>query len=503
MRLLLLLLLGIGSALSAQSIDAGRSRFLTTPNGRTGCYAPFRLVLESLAGNDTVTVRSVSRGVVLEQQVAVAGREAVDVVLPVLVAEGVSVEVQGVSHDTLTPQLPVRRVEPDYARPYVAVFSTDPLYARGVLPSVPGTAVCDYFELSEFFTDWRLLDGYDAIVIFNPSEARMPPGSQRAIAEFCSLGGAALVAGTFQLGEKAVGLPAPADPQIMTFRDVQGQRFGYGPGAIYRFSAEDLRRSRSAQSVLIDALLDHAWYGAGKAPAGSPESRIPPPRTPFAPPLPAVDATPGPLFWGLAGGLLLLCLLAPVISGRYLKPVWPAQLALTLLVSAIGASAMLQQRPLPTVEASALVRQGGGEATSARVFLIGAETWRDSLTVDLGDAQDRSLPRVLSSRPGWNAWLIDLPLLSPSGETGASVSLNFGMVGEDSYRDFATRARRGLTEFSTSEAFLLEWWLEANAYRGRRATIMPREWPDGAVRFDDARLVIRGAISVTAQREAG
>src|SRR5690606_38459275 len=155
---------------------------------------------------------------------------------------------------------------------------------RGVLPSTPRGAVCDYFDLADFFTDWRLMDGYDAIVIFNPQETRLPVGSQRAMAEFCSLGGAALVVGSFRFGEKAVDLPPPAEPRLMQFRDVPLQRMGYGAGAIYRIGFEELRHSQSAPDVIIDALRDHLWFGANRAPAGTPESRVPPTRSPMGPP---------------------------------------------------------------------------------------------------------------------------------------------------------------------------------------------------------------------------
>ncbi|MCA8911159.1 MAG: hypothetical protein KDB82_05620 [Planctomycetes bacterium] len=505
MRLLLILLLFAG-ALSAQTIDKDRSRFLTTPNGRTGSYAPYRLVVDGLGGVETLKVRSCSPGVTLTREVAVGGVDRVDIVLPVLVAEGsyVVASVPGADNEApFQPKLPTRRIEPDYERPYIAVFSTDPLYARGVLPSVPGTSVCDYFELGEFFTDWRLLDGYDAIVIFNPTDVRLPSGSQRAIAEFCSLGGTAVVAGSFALGEQSVGLPAPGELQVKTFRDVQARRFGYGAGAIYRFGADDLRRSRSAQLVLLDAVLDQAWYGAAKAPAREPETRLAPQHPPLAPPLPPADATPTPWFWAMAGALLLVCGLVPGVASRYLKRTWPVQLGLLALCSGLGGLAMLQARPLPTVELCVLMHTGEGEVASGRVFVNAEESWRNTLFVNLDDAEDRSLPRTLPSSPGWNSWLIDMPLMNPPAGRADAVTLRYGMIGDDSFRDFGTKAHRGQTKFSTDDAFLVDWWLETNAWRGRSAELMPVEWPDGAVRFDDARVVTRGAISVTALREAG
>lgn len=506
MRYILLLCL-LGPMLSAQTIDTQQSRFMGSPNGRTGAYAPFRVTLNDLGSSDSVTVRSLSRGVVLEKQVAVAGLETVEVLIPVLVADealvSVSAKPGGPATDEFKPGLPLRRIEPDYARPYVAVFSTDPLYARGVLPSAPNSAICDYFELAEFFSDWRMLDAYDAVIIFNPSDLRLPAGSQRAIAEFCSLGGACLIVGSFRLGEKAVDLPPPADPTVINFRDVQAQRFGYGAGAIYRFGADELRRSRSAQLVLVDALRDHTWYGADRAPAGKPESRLAPERIPSPSPLPPDDVLPKPLFWALGGGLLLLCGLVPMVAGRVTKRTWVSHVILLSCCSGLAAAALLQTRPLPTVETSALIRLGEGDATSARVFMIAEQTWREAVVVDLNDSTDRRLPRRMVSIPGWRAWVIDAPLVGKPTSVGASVELAFGLVSDVSFRDFGAQARLGETEFSTSEAFLVEWWLETNAYRGRRARLSPVEWASGLVRFDDARLETRGAIGVTYRREGG
>lgn len=498
MRLLLLSLLCCG-ALSAQVIDAERSGFLSAPNGRAGTWAPYRLVLREVGG-DTLSVSSEAPGVKLTRQVAASGRSELEVVIPVYVGEGAKL---AVGQASLEPTLPLRRIDPDYARPYVAVFSSDPVYARGVLPSTPRGAICDYYELAGFFGDWRLLDGYDAVVIFNPLETRLPAGSQRALAEFCSLGGAALIVGSFRFGERAVDLPPPAEPQIMQVRDVQLQRMGYGAGAIYRVGFDELRLSQSAPDVIIDALRDQLWFGGGRAPAGVPESRVPPLRSPMGPSLPSADAAPGPLFWGLAGGLLLLCGLVPVVAGRLTRRAWPAQLALLAGCAGIGGLALLQAKPLPTLEVSVLVRNGEGGARSARVFLLAEPEWTETLTVDLDDQARRGLPRKLPGRPGWRAWAEDLPLVEPGAGRGSPVQLAFGMVGEVSFRDFSTRAHRGETGFSTDDAHLLEWWLDANAYRGRRAELQPLEWRFPERPAGEVRVVIRGAIGVTAEREGG
>ena len=506
MRPLLLSLALLCSSISAQAFDAQRSRFLSSPNGRTGTYAPFRVVLTDMKGADTVTLFSDAPGVTLERQVATAGKDEVSVVIPVMVGQEARLRVTdaaGTETNTLTPTLPLRRIEPDYARPYVAVFSSDPVYARVLVPTAPRTSVCDYFELAEFFTDWRLLDGYDSIVIINPNEVRLPPGSQRTIAEFCSLGGSALVIGSFRLGEKDVDVPAPGEPEFLIARDVSAQRFAYGPGAIYRVPFDQLQRSQMAADVVIDVLRDHLWFGADQAPGGTPQSRIAPPRAPFPPPLPAEDVSPTPLFWGLAGGVLLLCLLTPLIGARLTKRTWPTQLAVLAGCAGLGGLAMTQTRPLPVVEVTALVRTGDGEAASNRVFVLGQHEGGDTLTIRLNDANDNRLVRRLTAGPGWTAWVIDTPR-APSPEVRAEGNtLVGGMVGDEIFRDFGTRARRGDTNFSTSEGHTLDWWLEQNAYRGRKAVLKPLKWEFAGEGFAGVRVVTRGAISVTDERQGG
>ena len=496
MRWLLLILLC--TPLCAQSFDEDKSRFLSAPHGRTGTWAPYRAALTGLDGIDTVTVRSVAPGVVLEKQVAVAGVSDAEVVLPVYVYEGVQLEVGGA---IMQPELPTRRVDPDYERAYTAVFSTDPVYARSVLPSTPTGAICDYFALDEFFTDWRLFDGYDAVVIFNPTDVRLPAGSQRAIAEFCSLGGALVVAGSFRFGEQAVDVPAPAEPTLPSFRGVQALRFGYGAGAIYRFDFDELRESPSAHLVLGDALHDHMWFGANRAPAGKPESRVPPSRTPHPVPLPLESALPGPLFWGLAGGLLMLCVLLPVIAARFTKRHWVAQAGLLAGCVGIAGGALLQSTPQPPLEVMALIRSGEGQPASVRLFVQVEETWGDTITLSLDDAATRDLPRSTGVAIGWNAWVIDRPLVGPGSDRVEPNILAGGRVGELIFRDFGTKAKRGDTEFSTGEADVLDWWLDENAFRGRQVEFAPAEISGDIYLSEGAKARFRGAIRVTPVRK--
>jgi len=288
----------------------------------------------------------------------------------------------------------------------------------------------------------------------------------------------------------------------MLIRGVPVQRFGYGPGAIHRIAFDELQRSQLAADVVMDALRAQVWYGGSRAPGATPQSRIPPQLSPCPPPLPPSDAAPTPLFWGLGGGVLLLCLLAPLLGARVTRRAWPAQLVVLAGCAAMGGVALTQDRPLPVVELTAIVRSGEGQAASQRTFLMAESSWHDEIVVNLDD-RERSLPRRIPARAGWHAWAIDLPLVRMPASRGASSDLSGGMVGEEIFRDFATRAHRGATQFSTSDAYPLEWWLEGDAFRGRHAALTPLEWTFPAEQFRDARVIVRSAIGVTDKRVPG
>jgi hypothetical protein len=496
MRWLLMLLLC--APLGAQSFDEAGSRFLSAPHGRTGCWAPYRVVLTGLDGLDTVTVRSVAPGVTLERQVPVAGAARAEVILPVFVHGDSRLEAGDAVH---TPVMPVRRVQPDFARSYTAVFSADPVYARGVMPSSPTGATCDYFELREFFTDWRLFDGYDAIVIFNPGETRLPPGSQRAIAEFCSLGGAVLIVGSFRLGEQVSDLPAPAEPTLETFRGVGMQRYGYGAGAIYRVGFEELRASREAHSVIETALRDHLWFAGARSPAGTPESRIPPARVPHPDALPMPEAAPTLLFWALAGGLLLVCGLVPPVAARLTRRRWVPGAAVLAGCLSVGGAGLLQESPLPVLEVFTVILTGEGDAASARMLVQAAPEWGDTWTIDLDDAGVRDLPRRSPAQSGMRAWVVDRPLTARGRDHAPPIRLSAGRVDGQTFRDFATAVHRGQMDFPVDAGNPLEWWLDSNAYRGRQTEIAPLEWSSSGLSPGSARVLERGAIRITPLRD--
>jgi len=468
---LLLALLLFSGALPAKLINE-KSRFLTEPWARPGTCAPYRLILDAPAGS-TVTVEVHWESVVLTRTVAVPG-PGTAITLPVPVAEGVRlVAMLDAERDEHTPRLPPRSAAASYQQPYVSVFAGDPLYARAVLPTEPGIIVADYFDVADFFTDWRLADGYDALVLFNPDESRLPVGAQRAIAEFCSLGGVVFVAGSFRFGEQATDIPAPGDPVPMTLRDVLVQRFGYGAGAVYRCEWESLRKARSARDVIRDAVLDHLWLGADKPPGGPAPTRAAPANRPLLQPGPMAEGAPGPLFWTLAGALLAACGVVPLIAVRIHKAQWLGSAAVLVGCAGIGGLASLQAGPEPAADAWALVL--GGEkadgASALRTFVV-AEPSITQWAVNLDDPGDRVLPRPLVAVATRPCWLADVPLAG-TFTRGETAELWFGKIRDMNFRDFATAAREGSYGYDRQQGRLLDWWLESNAWRGRAAQVAP------------------------------
>lgn len=496
---LILILLAVMAVapVHAQAIDKERSRFLSEPHGRPGTCAPYRLVFRATA--DTERVEVTHGNVKLVMEVAAVAGATSETILPVYVAPDVVIRVAGDEH---TPRLPPRRIEPDYEQPYVAVFAADAMYARPILPSVPGQLACDYYENREFFSDWRMFDGYDGLVLFSPEAQRPPAGTQRAIAEFCSLGGAAIIIGSFRMGERVEGLPAPADAQLLKIHGVGAQRMAYGPGAIYRIDFEELRRSGNPYAVLRGALLDHMWYGEARAPAGKPQSRVPSPAalnvvagTPEAP-------QPGPLFFGLAGALLALCGVLPQVARRIKFGALWAMPAVAAGAASIGAIALLQPQPRPLLDCWAVVyaeSQDRQRPASARAFLLPGQDIDETLAVDLAGAA-RALPRPWRSAQGKAGWQLDLPL--QTGEPAIAAELTQGEVNGTRFRDFAALAYKGEGGFDAESARLLEWWLDENAYRGRRSGLGAAGWhlEESVPSLESVEKRTRGALWVVNKR---
>jgi hypothetical protein len=459
--------------LAARAIDRERSRFLTEPHGRPGTCAPFRLVFTAQSDVERVTVTHANTRLACD--VSTLPGEKAEVVVPVFVSPDVVI---GVAGDEFTPRLPLRRMEPSYDQPYAAVFASDIVYVPTLVPNDPGRMACDYFENREFFTDWRLLDGYDALIMFQPESQRPPDGTQRTIAEFCSLGGVAIIVGSFRMGEKAEGLPPPGAPEVMTVGDVAAQRMAYGPGAIYRFEFDALRRHGNPHVVLREAILDHLWFGNDRAPGGLPPTRASAAHPPMLAPAAPDPQRPGVLFAALGGAMLLICGVAPLVAGRFRAGRWVVGPAIVVSACAIAALATLQSQPQPVVDQWIVVNGGPDDSavTSIRAICLPGEAVANMLDVDL-QSTPRWLPRPFRGAQGHEGWQIDVPLVG--GEHDAAVEYAEGRIGGVNFRDYAALAYDGEGGFSTQQARLLDWWVETNAYRGRAAALGP-----ASARFD-------------------
>lgn len=467
-----LLLAVLAGALPAQLVDIEKSRFASNTWGRAGTCAPFELVLIAPPGS-TIEVEIHWGNVVLASEAAVSEAGAV-ATLPVPVAEGVRVVASmGETRQEFAPRLPPRLASPSYTQPYVAVFAPDPVYARTVLPGEVGSVVADYYDLSKLFADWRLADGYDALVLFNPDDARLPAGAQRALAQFCSLGGVVFVAGSFRFGEDAADIPAPGDPVPTTMRGVALQRFEYGAGAIYSCEWQALARAKSSRAVIRDALLDHLWFGSSDLPGGPPPARGLPGNMPLLQPAPPDEAAPGAAFWALAALLLAGCGVLPLLAARLSPAQWLAPALVTALCAGVGGLALVQGGPEPAADTWTIALTGprADGPVALRSFVAaqpGVETWR----VNLRDEDATALPRPLAPVRGHAAWLVDAPLAA-APLRGRPEDLKLGRIAGINFRDFATAARQGSYDYARDQGRILDWWLENNAWRGRMATLAP------------------------------
>jgi hypothetical protein len=334
--------------------------------------------------------------------------------------------------------------------------------------------------------------------MFQPEAQRPPDGTQRTIAEFCSLGGVAIIVGSFRMGEKAEGLPPPGAPEIMNFGGVAAQRMAYGPGAIYRFEFDALRIHGNPHVVLRAAMLDHLWFGHERAPAGTPPTRAGVAHPPMLAPGAPDPQRPGALFAALAGALLLICGVAPLVAGRVRPGRWVIAPAIIAGAAAIAALATLQPRPQPVVDQWIVVNAGQEDSVaSIRAFGMPGEAVGETLEVDLASTP-RWLPRPLRSAQGHAGWQIDAPLAG--GQHTDLVEYAGGRIGGINFRDYAALAYDGDGGFSVEQARLLDWWLEANAYRGRAAALGPADAQFIVPALSGVNLRQRGALWVANRR---
>ena len=207
-------------------------------------------------------------------------------------------------------------------------------------------------------------------------------------------------------------------------------------------------------------------------------------------------------FFALAGLVLLLALLGPIVVARLTSRAWVAPLAIALGATALCWLGSLQSGPPATIE-TFTVESRGGDVASTRSYVTcedipGApEIW----TINLDAEGPRRLARSAPARVGCHAWVVDTPMTPPL-EAGKALELRAGKIEELIFRDYAAKARRGQTHFEEGQARILDWWLEANAYRGRDARIAPATPGDDApAAWPNVHWRRRGAITVTPLRK--
>ncbi len=504
--LLLFVLCLAASTAAAQAINHDETRLLSAPNGRPGCYAPLQVVFDAPDGAKSALVESISDGVVLTRQVNIDGPSPVSTRLPWLVAKGskVRVTINGQS-DEFTPPMPSRPQPPSYGRIYAAVFSHDVGKARDIFKS-GDEMMCDYFDgqedafpvggrVTDYLEDWRMFDGYDVVIVLSTVGRTWPERFARSLTEFVSTGGAVFVAGEF-------GLPAGGQPRV--FLEVAALYQLLGWGVLIRCNLNSIIDAPTPTRVVVAAIRDHRWRGNDTPPSGPAPSRAvtEPFERGWLNPQGQEPPNAPAWFFALAGLVLLLTLLGPIVGARLTSRVWVAPLAIAVGATALCWLGSLQSGPPATVEVFT-VESRGGDVASTRSYVTcedipGApQVW----TINLDAEGPRRLVRAAPARMGCRAWVVDTPLTKPL-ETGKSVDLREGKIEDLIFRDYAAKARRGQAHFGDAEARILDWWLEANAYRGRDARMAPAapaneppaDWPNVYWR-------LRGAITVTPLRK--
>lgn len=491
------LLLMFLAPLSAQdSIELLSPRF-----GRPGTWAPARVTIaEAAGGSDAVVIRSHAPGTVLELDTgAMQGTEGTTAVIPVFLGNGAYLSANSGRLDLEIPA-PRRPVAVDYRLPYVAVFAPESVNPRAYYPTAPSARFCDYYSDAEFFSDWRYLDGYDAVVLFHPQEANLPVEASKVLAQFASLGGSVIVVGSFQFESHAEGLSAPSEPEALQFRNLLARRFGYGAGAIYRLSWPDIRDSSYPAGILDQLIQNQRWFGAKRPPARKPDCRALP-----VPPLNIPNAggfsnTPSFGAYALMGGLIVILFVIPIAGGRAKSRRWLVPGLIVVGISGIGLASTSIERPNPTAESATILFSDGGpnSPASARIWLqVELPT---TLTFRLNALDEQGLARPFHSGD-WSGLQVDMPLIKGVEAGGYSVHMRGGRVNGKVFRSVITKARKGETPFSENEARILEWWLQHNAWRGRSATIAQGKYIVPPLLLENYRIRNRGVLLVSGIRQ--
>lgn len=496
MRLLLIIAL-LTAPLGAQALDRERTRFLCEPHGRPGAYAPLEVVFNAPGAGGVALVQVQSPGVVLRKQVALAAAGPTTVRMPCRVGADstVSVDIAG-KVDSFSPAMPSRPAAPGYHRVFVAVFTPDAALAAPLLDEK--FLLCTVYRMDECFSDWRMLAGYDAVVVLNPGEGRLPPGAPRALAEFASLGGAIFAAGDLTFGGN---VPAPPEPQTFDFAGVIVMRQSYGAGTLYRVAHERLDTGKPG-NVVAAALRRHHWYGAGEAPAGAPVMRggENPPVSDYIQPGERRPAEASLMVYALGGLLALVCLLAPLASLRVRRELWPGMAVIVLIAVGAAAAGSSQAGPVPQVQASVLeLASEAPDVAARREMWLVPPALKGDFVVDL-DAS-RILPHLTRPRGEWRVWMVDVPLTSKVMPREMVATFEAAYIEGLPFRDFAARSRLGETALDETGARVLDWWLEINAYRGRSAQIVKLPGViEPTAHWPGSQTVINGGVSIIEPR---
>ena len=464
--------------------------------GRLNTWAPARVRIKASSNSDQMMITSHAPGVSLRLETSQTQRgDAIAAVIPVFLGEGAYLKVNGRRLDIEVP-MPRRPVPADYNLPYVAVFAPDSINARGYLPTSMRRRFCDFYSDSQFFTDWRYLDGYDAIVLFHPQGANLPTESSKVLAQFASLGGTVIVIGSFQFEANAAGLPAPSEPTALQFQNQLARRFGYGAGAIYRLGWTDLRDSSHPAEVIDQLIQNQRWFGAKQAPAGKPDHRALSVNPLQMPNQGAFDNPPSISALALMCGLIFILLVIPVAAGRARKSKW---LVPSLVFSGIVGVVLVgntMPEPRPTAELATIVFGDGQPESpaSARYWLqIEQPT---TLNFTLGNKGEQPLARPFHAGE-WMGLQIDVPLVGGVDAGPHSVEMQAGRVNGLSFRRYVTAARKNATPFDSDQAQILEWWLENNAWRGRSARVGSGKLPLPDFVMKGLKIRRRGVLLVT------
>lgn len=482
MRWLCLVFALVASSLTAQTIDRDRSGWATDGHGRFGCFAPFRVSFDSPVNAEAV-IESVQRSVVVTRRIVVRERPAViDIPAQIHSETRIRVTVGGVTDEWQIP-MPESNVPADYENLYVAVFASDVAGARERLGRVRGVTL-DVYDVTRLFDDWRYLDGYDALVVLGAGQ--LSERQTTMLRDFLSLGGSVI-----EVGERFV---PESRPEELSLSGAKVKRFPLATGGYYRVTDNDWNAS---SSVIARCAQDQSWFGAAEPPGGEPFTRgasfkrLPD----YFKPLPASEVPTSGAFW--FGMMLLgfLLVMLALVFPRLVRRSWWAYLAMGGASCSVLVVVAFMPRVRPNAEVLVLWRGDADGPTSARMLVSVEAAHGEEWVVDL-DRGDRALARTVLDWDDRKLWTLDVPMASGQETIGETYELRQSRVGELTFRDFGTSARNQETALSLDAARLVDWWLDANAWRGRKADFGECENAPEVAQLSDANVTFRAGVWV-------